>query len=128
MKETNVPIRNQISPQAMERFKRPRHQGPLASFNGHARITGPCGDTMEIWIRVSAQRIVEVGFSTTGCGSSRAAGSGATELALGKPLTEAVNIDQAEILALLGGLPQKSEHCALLAANTLQAAIQDFSN
>ncbi len=31
--------------------------GPLAHFNGHARITGPCGDTMEFWIRVDGQLV-----------------------------------------------------------------------
>ena len=27
-----------------------RDHGPLRNFNVHARITGPCGDTMEFWL------------------------------------------------------------------------------
>ena len=50
----------------------------------------------------------------------------ATELAIGKPPAEAARIEQADVLAGLGGLPKESEHCALLAANTLKAAIEDF--
>ena len=126
MEDIGFPIQGQVSSQALEHFVQPRNYGPLESFDGHARITGPCGDTMEFWLHVSAQRIVNVGFTTTGCDSSRAAGSMATELAKGKSLTEAEEITQADILGALGGLPKASEHCALLASNTLNAAIQDF--
>jgi len=117
-----------ISPHALERFQRPRNYGPLAQFNGHARITGPCGDTMEIWLQVADGRIAQAGFTTTGCGPSRAAGSMATECAMGKPLEDALRIERREILEALGGLPTESEHCALLAANTLKTAIGDYSS
>ena len=36
------------------------------------------------------------------------------------------DIEQAHILTALGGLPEESQHCALLASNTLKAAITDF--
>jgi len=97
----------------------------LEKYSGHSRITGPCGDTMEFWLQVVDGRIERIGFTTTGCGPSRAAGSMATELALGKTLDEAAKIGQAEILAALGGLPKDSEHCALLASNTLRAAMEN---
>ena len=120
-----VPIEG-LSPAVAERFDNPQNYGPLESFNGHAQITGPCGDTMEFWIQVADGHIDRIGFTTTGCGTSRAAGSMATELAAGKPLREAGFIEQADILEALGGLPKDSEHCALLAANTLKAAIRDY--
>ena len=37
--------REDVSPEALERFQRPRNYGPLDAWDGHARITGPCGDT-----------------------------------------------------------------------------------
>jgi nitrogen fixation NifU-like protein len=80
---------------------------------------------MEFWVQVTEGHIVRAGFTTTGCGSSRAAGSMATELAVSRPIDEADRIEQADILKALGGLPKDSEHCALLAANTLKAAIHD---
>ena len=116
----------QVSPQAAERSDNPRNYGPLEKWNGHARITGPCGDTMEFWVQVEEKRIIRAGFTTTGCGPSRAAGSMATELAVNRPLREAGFIEQADILEALGGLPKDSEHCALLASNTLKAAIRDY--
>jgi nitrogen fixation protein NifU and related proteins len=118
--------RQPFSLPVLERFEQPRNYGPLTPCDGHARITGPCGDTMEFWLRIAAGRIVQANFTTTGCGSSRAAGSMATELAAGKTPSEAERLQQQDILQALGGLPQESEHCALLAANTLKAAIRDF--
>jgi ATP-binding protein involved in chromosome partitioning len=125
MTDSGIPIQGQLSAKAAERSQRPRHYGPLGRGNGHARITGPCGDTMEFWIDACEGRIVQIGFTTTGCGPSRAAGSMAAELAAGRPLHEAARIEQAEVLAGLGGLPPDFEHCALLASNTLKAAIHD---
>ncbi len=126
MKNISLPIQGQISPRAAERFEQPRNYGPHESFDGHARITGPCGDTMEFWLQVREGCIAEASFTTDGCGPSRAAGSMATELAIGKSLTQAAQIEQADVLAGLGGLPKESEHCALLASNTLRATIEDF--
>ncbi len=126
MEDIGFPIQGQVSSEALERFEQPRNYGPLESFDGHARITGPCGDTMEFWLQVREGRIREASFTTDGCGPSRAAGSVATELAIGKPLVEAAQIEQADVLAGLGGLLKESEHCALLASNTLKAAIEDF--
>ena len=40
--------------------------------------------------------------------------------------TEAFLISQQDVLDALGGLPDESVHCALLAANTLKQAVQDY--
>jgi len=114
-----------ISPMVIDHAQAPRNRGPLATFDGHARITGPCGDTMEFWVLVRDGTVKKASFVTDGCGPSLAAGSLATCLAQGKRLEEATAIGQREILEALGGLPAEVEHCALLAANTLKAACED---
>ncbi len=114
-----------LSLKAMERFDHPRNYGMLDEWDGHARITGPCGDTMEVWLQVADRRLARVSFTTDGCGPSRAAGSMATELATGKLVKESLQIEQNDVLQALGGLPKDSEHCALLAVNTLKAAVRD---
>jgi nitrogen fixation NifU-like protein len=100
----------------------PRHYGLVDGWDGHARVTGPCGDTMEFWVSVCEGRVECASFTTDGCGSSRACGSMAVTLCEGKSLPEAMGIEQADILQALGGIPTESEHCALLAATTLRAA------
>jgi nitrogen fixation NifU-like protein len=50
----------------------------------------------------------------------------ATELARGKSTGQALVISQQDVLDALGGLPEESQHCALLAINTLKEAIKDY--
>ena len=114
-----------VSPVVIDHANRPRHHGSLSTFTGHARITGPCGDTMEFWVLARAGVAAQLSFTTDGCGPSLASGSMAACLAEGKPLEQAARIEQRDILEALGGLPAEVEHCALLAASTLQAACKD---
>ena len=81
---------------------------------------------MIISIRVSSGIITDARFWTDGCGTSIASGSIVTELAKGKVLDDAMLIGQAEVLEALEGLPEESEHCALLAATTLHMAVDDY--
>ena len=104
----------------------PRNVGSMENADGFATVTGPCGDTMDIWLRVKNDRIHEAAFMTDGCGTTIAAGSMVTENAKGKNIIQVQKISQQDILEALGGLPEESEHCALLAANTLKEAIKDY--
>ncbi len=104
----------------------PHHMGPMSHYSGHARITGPCGDTMEFWILVEQDRIRDVSFITDGCDPSRACGSMTTCMAEGRTIAEAKEISQQNVLEALDGLPKDHEHCALLATNTLKAACEDY--
>jgi nitrogen fixation NifU-like protein len=104
----------------------PRNLGEMADADGFARVTGPCGDTMEIWLKVMDGIIIQATFYTDGCGTSIASGSLVTEIARGKSVSEAQRTSQRDILTALGGLPEESEHCPLLAANTLREAVRDY--
>ena len=110
----------------IDHFMNPRNLGNMENANGFAKVTGSCGDTMEIWLKVKNGAITDATFMTDGCGTSIASGSMVTEIAKGKSVGEAWKISQQDVLNALGGLPEESEHCALLAANTLKAAIKDY--
>ncbi|NQT74503.1 MAG: iron-sulfur cluster assembly scaffold protein [Chloroflexi bacterium] len=103
----------------------PRNVGDMEDADVFARVTGPCGDTMEIWLKLKNGTIANATFMTDGCGTSIASGSIVTELAKGKSVNKARRISQQDVLSALGGLPEESEHCALLAANTLRAVTKD---
>lgn len=103
----------------------PKNVGPLDEHTGYACITGPCGDTMEFWVLERDGHVIKSSFVTDGCGHSMACGSMATLLARGKSMREASAVGQQDILDALGDLPEESEHCALLASDTLRAALKD---
>ncbi|MFH0811647.1 MAG: iron-sulfur cluster assembly scaffold protein [Pseudomonadota bacterium] len=110
----------------IERWLNPRNVGKVENPQGIGRQTGICGDVMEISLRILNDRIIEAKFLTEGCGPTLAAGSMATELAIRKTVQEAFQINQQVILNNLGGFPEESEHCALLASDTLKEALRDY--
>jgi len=114
------------SEKTVEHALDPRNMGPMPEANGHARITGPCGDTMEIFLKIKQGKVAAASFLTSGCCSTIACGSITTELAKGEELAEVKKINPDTILKSLGGLPEASVHCSVLAANTLKAAIEDY--
>ena len=130
----NDELQEMVSPEAREIFSEtvidhaihPRNVGEIQNADGLAVITGSCGDTMGLWLRVKNDIIQDIRFVTDGCGTSVASGSMVTELAKGKSISESMKIDREKVLNALGGLPEDSEHCALLAASTLKAAIRDY--
>lgn len=113
------------SPVLLDHMRAPRNNGMLLRWSGHAFLRGDCGDEMTMWVRAEGGRIARIGFLTSGCGTSHAAGSMATVLAVGRTLHHALQLGQQEVLAALGGLPADHEHCALLAATTVQLACED---
>lgn len=119
-------MRSTYTDTVIDHAMNPRNVGSIPNADGFARVTGPCGDTMEIWLRVKDGRIRDATFWTDGCGPSIACGSMAMEMVMGKRTAEALRITQEDILNSLGGLPEESLHCALLAANTLKQAVRDY--
>lgn len=119
-------MREVYSEAVVDHSMNPRNMGDMADADGFARVTGPCGDTMQLWLKLKGDTILAANFLTSGCGTSIASGSMITELAKGKKLSQAQKISQKDVLDALGGLPEESEHCALLAADTLKAAIRDY--
>jgi nitrogen fixation NifU-like protein len=110
----------------IDHVQNPRNVGSIPNADGFASVTGPCGDTMEIWLKVLDGTIKQATFWTDGCGTTIAAGSMVTELIKGKTVANALGTTQQYVLDALGGLPEDSVHCALLAANTLKEAAKDY--
>lgn len=121
-----VEVGNTYSETAIDHALNPRNVGAMQGADGFARVTGTCGDTMEIWIKVVNDIVRQATFNTDGCGPSITSGSMVTELARGKSIAETQKTAPSDVLDALGGLPQESEHCALLAINTLKAATREY--
>jgi len=120
--------RETFSQEVAKRWLNPKSIGTMENPDGIGCITGPCGDTMEIFLRIKDGKITNAVFTTDGCGTTVVAGSMAADLATGKDVREAMKISQEAVLNALGGLPEDSRHCALLASNTLKEAIKDYFN
>lgn len=124
--EINEDTRRTYGEIVFQRWQNPLYMGRMALADGYARLTGSCGDTMEIFLRFEDGRVKEASFLTDGCASSMVCGSFAAELALEKPPEELRKITGETILNILGGLPDEDRHCAFLAADTLQLALGHY--
>jgi nitrogen fixation NifU-like protein len=111
---------------AFERWLRPLYVGVMDNPDGYSRVTGSCGDTIEIFLKFEKDIVKDAAFQTDGCGPSTVCGSFAAELAIGKNPDDVAQITGGAILEILGGLPEEDQHCAFLAAETLQEALADY--
>jgi nitrogen fixation NifU-like protein len=124
--QINEETREAYGQVAFERWLRPQYMGVMDHPDGYGHVSGSCGDRMEIFLRFEEDRVKEATFRTDGCGSSQVCGSFAAQLAFGKTPDELAEIAGETILKVLGGLPEEDWHCAFLAADTLQEALDDY--
>lgn len=114
----------------IENFSCPKHVGELEDANGVGQVGSPaCGDIMKIFLKINDQEIIEnASFKTFGCGAAVASSSMATDMIIGKSIEEAGKLKNSDVVDALGGLPDVKIHCSVLAAEAIQAAIQDYKN
>jgi nitrogen fixation NifU-like protein len=94
--------------------------------DGIARITGTCGDTMEIALKFDNGRIERTHQWTNGCTISKICVESAAALARGKTAAQIQEITIAAIMEKTGTLPETHLHCAQLALTTLHAAAAKY--
>ncbi len=114
------------SEKAIEYYLNKVNVGEMSEPDAHAIYTGPCGDTMEIFLNVEDGVIKEAKFQAIGCAGAFSSGSALTEMIIGMTLEEAEEIEEDEIIEYLGGIPMQKVHCTCLSKRTLQKAIKDY--
>ncbi len=115
------------SEKVMDHFQNPRNVGEIPDADGVGEVgNAVCGDIMKIYIKVENDIIVDVKFKTFGCGSAIATSSMATEMILGKPVSEALELTNKAVVEALDGLPPQKLHCSVLAEEAVKAAIQNY--
>ena len=120
-------MKNIYAERVIEHYKNPRNQGKLKDYDSFAEEGSPiCGDTMEFYIKVKGNKIVDIGWETMGCIAAVSTGSMLSELAKNKTLEEAEKITEEDVVRSLGKLPPVKIHCSQLAVNSLRKAIQKY--
>ncbi|MBN1627312.1 MAG: iron-sulfur cluster assembly scaffold protein [Deltaproteobacteria bacterium] len=111
---------------AFQRWMNILYMGPMENPDGYARVTGTCGDTIEIFLKFENDHVIDASFTTDGCGGSAVCGSFAAELAIGKTPDDLIEVTGEEIIKVLGRFPKEDQHCCFLAAETLQEALNNY--
>lgn len=117
------------SEKVMDHFVNPRNIGAIEDADGIGEVgNAVCGDIMRIYLKIADDLIKDVKFETFGCGSAIASSSMATEMIMGKPLSEAMKLTNKAIVEALDGLPPHKIHCSVLAEEAIRGAVKDYYN
>ena len=96
-------IRETYGQQVFSKWQTPRFLGRMSDVSCIGKITGKCGDTIEIYLRKKNDHIQDASFLTDGCACAVACGSVVIELAIGKDIDEVASIGGDTDLEALGG-------------------------
>ena len=114
------------SDKAIEYFQAKGNMGTIDGADQVTDLTGPCGDTMKISLNIEEDKIDDAKMQVLGCPGAVASGCALINLAKGKTLEEAGQIDIDALYKELEKLPDKKIHCARLAIKTLQRALGEY--
>lgn len=111
---------------AIEYFQAKENFGVIEDADQVTDLTGPCGDTMKISLKVDGDKIGDAKIQVLGCPGAVASGCALVSLAKGKTLQEAAEIDLDALYRELEKMPEQKVHCARLAIKTLQKTLNEY--
>lgn len=111
----------------LEHYRRPHHAGHLRQPDlRHEGYNPLCGDRVTFELAITDGLVADVAIETRGCAISTAAASLLADELIGRSLEEIRAMPAAEALELLGiEVSPARLHCALLAHETVQAALAE---
>ena len=115
-----------FSKKVIEEYQHPYHFGKMENASANGKIEGWCGDTMQIFLKIDKNRVIDATFFTNGCGATVACGSMITKLIQNKLIDNVIKITEEDLKKALDGLPPDNEHCAELTIKTLKATLENY--
>jgi nitrogen fixation NifU-like protein len=113
----------------VEHYRAPRNFGALKSCDAKCRESNfSCGDDLEFFLKMKADRVADVSFQGHGCALSVAAASLLTESIRNQSATEVLDLEDQDIIDLLGLGPLTGSRlrCATLSLKGIQQAVRDW--
>ena len=89
-------------------------------------MTGQCGDTMKIYLKLEDRRIKDAKIQVLGCPGAVASAMAAMDLIRGKTLEEAMALTDRDIFRILEDIPDQKQHCIRLTNKTIKKAIEEY--
>jgi len=122
----DFPVPGEVGEQFLYLARFPKNIGCLDNPSGKGVALGKCGDSIEVSLRIKTGAIADIKVLPRGCVYTLVCASAMSELAKGRELEQALELEPHDVVTALGGLPEDHLHCARLAVNTLGEAIADY--
>jgi NifU-like protein involved in Fe-S cluster formation len=114
------------SAKAIEYYLNKESVGVIEAPSVQSSYTGPCGDTIEVYLKIESNVVRDAKFQAIGCAGAFSSASALMTMIKGKTLEEAKKIAEEDIIDFLGGIPKQKFHCTCLARRALQMALGEY--
>ncbi len=114
------------APKAISYFIEKPNMGSLPDADQVTELTGPCGDTMKVYLKLHEGRIENAKFQVLGCPGAVASAMALADLVKGESLENALLVKDRDIFRCLVGIPDEKQDCIRLAVKTLEKAIHEY--
>jgi nitrogen fixation NifU-like protein len=114
------------SDKAITFFLNKKNMGILPDADQVTELTGFCGDTMRIYLKLEDGRITDAKIQVLGCPGAIASAMAAMELIRGKTIEEVMEIKDRDIFRMLEEIPDQKQHCIRLTNKTIKKAIEEY--
>lgn len=115
------------SQKAIDYYLEQSNMGSLSDADQVSELTGPCGDTMKVYLKLEEGRIQDAKIQVLGCPGAVASAMVAMDLAKGRTVEEALEIKDRDIVRILEELPEQKVHCVRLAVKALEKALNEYA-
>jgi nitrogen fixation NifU-like protein len=105
-----------------------KNMGSLSDADQVSELTGSCGDTMKIYLKVEKEIIKDAKIQVVGCPGAVASAMAAMDMIRGKTLDEALEMKDRDIFRELEDIPDQKQHCIRLTNKTIQKAIEEYKS
>ena len=115
------------SDKAITYYLNKKNMGSLPDADQVTELTGPCGDTMKVYLKMDeGRKIKDAKIQVMGCPGAVASAMAAMDLVKGKTMEDAMAIKDRDIFRVLEEIPDQKLHCIRLTVKTLQKAIEEY--
>jgi len=114
------------SSKAIDYYINKPHMGIIPDPDITSEMTGTCGDTMGITIKLDGGLISDAKYQVMGCAGAISAAMAVVDLIEGKDLDYARSINDGTVFSVLEEIPVKKHHCIQLAVKTLHKALDAY--
>ncbi|MBF0202866.1 MAG: iron-sulfur cluster assembly scaffold protein [Desulfamplus sp.] len=114
------------SQKAIEYYIRKPYMTALVDADHVSEMTGTCGDTMKISLKIRRGMIEDVGYQVLGCPGAVASAMAVVDLIKGGSLENAGKINDNDVFKALEDMPAKKHHCIQLSVKTLHKAVDEY--
>ncbi|MCP4115009.1 MAG: iron-sulfur cluster assembly scaffold protein [Desulfobacteraceae bacterium] len=101
--------------------------GSLENADQVSELTGQCGDTMKVYIKMNGDLIEDAKIQVLGCPGAIASAMVAMEMIKGMTIEEARKITDRDIFRRLIEIPDQKQHCIRLSVKAMNKAFDKIS-